>query len=108
MPDSHSSALHNALDSGERISPTGRAGSSDRADWITWTMTMPPEQADFWDEVVKRLAAATGRRVRRGGRATADGGVSRRDLIEALVELADKDPEVWEKLVEEIRVRKPK
>ncbi|MFI6960019.1 hypothetical protein ACIBJI_41955 [Nocardia sp. NPDC050408] len=100
MPDSHTSALHDAFDSGERAA--AKPSSSDRDDWITWTLKMSPAQADRWDDQVKKLAAATGRRVRRGGPST-DNAITRKDMVEALVELAEEKEAVWNLLVDKIR-----
>ncbi|MFE3195955.1 hypothetical protein ACFXHA_43635 [Nocardia sp. NPDC059240] len=94
------SALHDALNSGAKIAPA-QTPTTDKSDWLTWTLKMPPQQADDWDALVTKLAAETGRRVRRGGRS--DNGVNRRDMVEALVDLAEHDREVWDKLVDKIR-----
>ncbi|MEV6281058.1 hypothetical protein [Nocardia sp. NPDC051832] len=71
------------------------------SDLLTWTLKMTPSKADEWDELVKRAAGAAGRRTGRS-----NGAVTRRDMVETLVELAQEDPAVFDKLVEKFKPKK--
>jgi hypothetical protein len=107
MKETRASALHDALNNGVKIAPTAATQTEDRSDWLTWTLKMSPSQADHWDELLVKLAKATGLRIRRSGRSSKNGetGLNRREMVEALVDLAENDDEVWAKLVDKIQYK---
>lgn len=69
---------------------------------LTWTLKMSPSQSDEWDAMVTAVAAATGRRRRYQGVSTPD-GLTRKDVVEVLMELAIHDEDVRGKLIAKLK-----
>jgi hypothetical protein len=101
-------SITEALRNGSVLSPTAKSASTveDRTDWLTWTLKISPEQSDHWNDLLAKLAKQAGLRVRTSGRASGRsvGSITRRDMIEALVDLAEHDSTVWDVLVDKMRV----
>ncbi|MGW4774192.1 hypothetical protein ACWEO2_39890 [Nocardia sp. NPDC004278] len=89
-------SVASALAGGSQLAPA--PASTDKEELLTWTLKMDPQQAAEWDNLVARLAGATGKRV---GRSKVS--INRRHMVEALVKLAEDDEDVWDKLVDAIR-----
>ncbi|WP_063046250.1 hypothetical protein [Nocardia pseudovaccinii] len=104
-------SITDALKSGAKLSPAAKTSTTeDRSDWLTWTLKMSPEQSDHWNDLLAKLAKQAGLRVRTSGRASTRsvGSISRRDMVEALVDLAEHDSAVWNLLVDKMRVWEPR
>ncbi|MEV0081157.1 hypothetical protein AB0H58_32490 [Nocardia neocaledoniensis] len=95
-PAHRGTSISSALASGNTLAAKTVASAAGEGKLLTWTLKMPPSQAEDWDDIVAAVAAEIGRP--KSGRSK----LTRKEVVESLMDLLRDDATVRAAIVKHL------